>query len=75
VAVISSSSAVVYGSGNVLSSYSAVTVSPSATLSLCPEESLEVVKNTIPSKIPVASLVSVTVRSIPPASESDQAST
>jgi hypothetical protein len=34
VAVISSSSAVVYGSGNVLSSYSAVTVSPSATLSL-----------------------------------------
>jgi hypothetical protein len=29
-----SSSAVVYGEGSVLSSYSAVTVSPSATLSL-----------------------------------------
>jgi hypothetical protein len=62
VPVISRSSLLVYGSGSVLSSYSAVIVSPSATLSLCPDDSSSLVKDTVPSNIPVASFVSATLR-------------
>ena len=75
VPVISRSSLLVYGSGSVLSSYSAVIVSPSATLSLCPDDSSSLVKDTVPSNIQVASFVSVIIKEIPPASESDQTST
>ena len=57
-----------------MSSYSAVIMSPSDTRSMDPEDSSVIVKYTVPSKIPLALFVSVTIRSIPPASESDQTS-
>ena len=60
-----------YGAGNVLSLYSPVTVSPSATCSLFPDDWKLVVKYAVPWKIPVASPVSVMVSLIPPESESD----
>ena len=72
VAVMSRSSLKVYGPGSVRSSYSAVTVSPSVILRRWPEDSTSVLKATVPSNMPVASSVSVTVRSMPPASVSDQ---
>ena len=74
-AVTSMSSLVLYGFGSVPSVYSAEMVSPSATRRRWPEDSSVVVKKTVPSNTPVASFVSVTVRSMPPESESEYTST
>ncbi len=62
-AVTSSSSAVVCGSGRVLSSYSAQTISPSATRSLEPDDSSEA-NSTNPWNTPVATSISVKRTSI-----------
>ena len=44
----------VYGSGRVVSEYSAVTVSPSETRRFEPEVASVEVKNTVPSNTPVS---------------------
>ena len=58
-----------------MSSYSAVTVSPSATRRLLPEVAVSEVKNTVPSKTPVSSFVSFMVILKPPLSESENTAT
>ena len=69
------SSDVVYGSGRVSSTYSAVTVSPSETRRFEPEVASVEVKNTVPSNTPVFSSVSFRVSVKPPLSESENTAT